>query len=246
MKTIFTLLLATLFSSAAFAYDEGKLTVTVATKNSVQILIDGRAYQDDDNTFVVNNIQAGNHTIKIYKASKNNGRNIRNDRRSNDLLFSSTVYVRPAYHVDVMINRFGKALVDEKAIADRNGAWGDDDWNNGNGNGGYGNNGGYNNGGYNTSQAMSDYDFNQLVVKIKNQWFGSGKLNAAKDGVNNNYLNTTQVRQIVQIFSSEADKLELAKLAYRKIVDQQNFRQLYDLFSYQGQTELDNYTRYNR
>jgi hypothetical protein len=83
-------------------------------------------------------------------------------------------------------------------------------------------------------------------VKIKNQWFGSGKLNAAKDGVNNNYLNTTQVRQIVQIFSSEADKLELAKLAYRKIVDQQNFRQLYDLFSYQGQTELDNYTRYNR
>src|SRR5215216_7301619 len=131
MKIIFTLLFATVFTSA-FAYDEGKLTITVASNKNIQVYVDGRAYQDNDNSFVLNNIQSGNHTIKIYRTTNNNngrGRNNRNNDRRNDLIYSSTVYVRPAYHVDVMINRFGKAMVDERAIADKNGNWNDEDWN---------------------------------------------------------------------------------------------------------------------
>lgn len=119
----------------------------------------------------------------------------------------------------------------------------DDDYGRNNGsygsnNGSYGNNGGWNN---NYSNAMSDADFNQLLQKIRGQWFG--KLSTAKTSVTNNYLATYQVRQILQIFSSENDKLQLAELAYRNTVDQNNFRQLYDLFSYQGQAALDNYIR---
>ncbi|MGZ3837565.1 MAG: DUF4476 domain-containing protein [Flavisolibacter sp.] len=116
-----------------------------------------------------------------------------------------------------------------------------------NNNGGYGNNDGYgNNGSYDNrnnsyNNAMSDADFNHLVQKIRSQWFG--KLNSAKTAVGNNYFNTYQVRQILQIFSSESDKLQLAELAYRNTVDPNNFRQLYDLFSYQGQNALDNYIR---
>jgi len=238
MKTVFTLLLATIFSSAAFAYDEGKLTISVPANSNVQVFIDGRVYQDNDNNFVLNNVQPGNHTIKIYKMGRKNnngnGKNNRNDKR-NELIYSSTVYVRPSYHVDVMINRFGKALVDEKALSDRNGSWDEnDDWND---------DGGYNNDGYNNGyhQAMNDNEFNQLVQKIRNQWFG--KLGTAKDALNSNYFNIYQVRQVLQIFSSENDKLELTKLVYKNLVDRQNFRQLYDLFSYNGQTELDRYVR---
>ena len=66
---------------------------------------------------------------------------------------------------------------------------------------------------------------------------------AAKDGVNNNYLNIYQVKQILQLFSSESDKLDLEKLSYKNLVDRQNFRQIYELFSYQSQTELDRYVR---
>ena len=245
MKNIFTLLLVTA-SASAFAYDGGKLTISVPSSKNIQVYVDGRAYQDNDNTIVLNNIQAGNHSITIYKTSRNAnanngsyGRNNQRDKKNNrgDVLYSSNVYVRPSYHVDVMINRFGKALVDERAI---NGNYqnDDDDWyDNGSANGGY-NNGGYNNGYH---QAMSDYDFNQLVQKIRSQWLG--KQAAARDALNSNYFNTNQVRQILQIFSSENDKLELAKLSYRNTVDQQNFRQLYDLFSYQSQSELDRYIR---
>jgi hypothetical protein len=243
MKTIFTLLLATVFTSA-FAYDEGRLTISVAVKNA-QVYVDGRIYQDDDNNFVLNNIQPGNHTIKIYRmVSKSNGygsaRNSRKNVQKNELVYASTVYVRPSYHVDVMVNRFGKALVDEKAIANRNANWEDDDWNDGNS--GY-DNGGYNNGGYNNGyqQAMSDYDFNQLVQKIRNQWIG--KIATARDAVISNYFNTGQVRQIMQLFSSESDKLDLAKISYKNVVDKQNFRQVYDLLGYQSQDELDRYVR---
>ena len=236
MKMMFTLLLATL-SASAFAYDGGKLTITVALPKNIQVYVDGRAYQNNDNTFVLNNIQPGNHTITIYKNGRsanygNNGYG-RNGRRGNynqgDVLYNSNVYVRPSYHVDVMINRFGKALVDERVINgyyDDENSWYDDP-----------------NGGYNNSyhQPMSDYDFNQVLQRIRNQWFG--KLNTARDAVNAAYFNAYQVKQVVQIFSSENDRLELAKLSYKNVVDKQNFRQLYDLFSYQSQTELDRYTK---
>ena len=236
MKTIFTLLLVTVFTTA-FAYDEGKLTITVASQKNIKVYVDGRIYESDENNFVLNNIQPGNHTIKIYKKARknNNNRNSKNDRNDNnrnDLIYSSTVYVKPSTHVDVMINRFGKAMVDEKVLSNRNNDWGEDDWNN---------DGGYNNGNQGYNKAMSEYDFNQLVQKIRNQWFG--KMTTAKDGVNNNYLNIYQVKQILQLFSSESDKLELAKLSYKNLVDRQNFRQIYELFSYQSQTELDRYVR---
>jgi hypothetical protein len=248
MKIIFTLLFATVFTSA-FAYDGGKLTISVASNKNVQVYVDGRAYQDQDNNYVLNNIQSGNHTIQIYSNASNannngygngnNGygknRNVRNDRKN--LVYSSTVYVRPSYHVDVMINRFGKALVDEKLIS---GNGYDDEYDNGYDNG-YGN-GGYDNGyGNGYHQAMSDNEFSQMLQKIRNQWFG--KLGTARDAVNSNYLNTYQLKQVLQLFSSESDKLELAKLSYKNIVDRQNFRQLYDLFSYQSQTDLDKYVR---
>jgi hypothetical protein len=238
MKTIFTLLLATVFTSAAFAYDGGKLTITVAAAKNVQVYVDGRLYQDNDNSFVLNNIEAGNHTITVYKNTNNNGygNNGRNGRRDNrndqrNVLYNSSVYVRNSYHVDVMINRFGKALVDEKVIGS-NRSDNDDDWYDND----YGND--YNNG-YN--QAMSDRDFSQLLQKIRNQWIG--KISTARDAIGSNYFNTYQIKQMLQIFSSENDKLELAKFSYKSIVDRQNFRQLYDLFSSRSQSELDRYVK---
>jgi len=243
MKNIFTLFLA-FISLSAFAYDGGKLTITLPSSKNVQVYIDGRFYGNNNNSIVLDNVQPGNHSVAIYKNSRNEsanngnyGRNQR-DRKKNvgDVVYSSNIYIRPNYHVDIMINRFGKALVDERAITNyRNN---DDDWYEDN----QGNDG-YNNGGYNSSyhQAMSDYDFNQLLQKIRNQWIG--KLSTVKDAMNGNYFSTGQVKQMLQVFSSENDRLDLAKLSYRNLVDRQNFRQLYDLFSYQSQSELDGYVR---
>ncbi|ANE50369.1 DUF4476 domain-containing protein [Flavisolibacter tropicus] len=241
MKAIFTFLFATSIATSAFAYNEGKLTITLASKSNMQVVVDGRAYQQNDNSIVLNDVQPGNHRIQIYKAYRNgngNGRG-RNDR--NELLYATTVQVKPNYHVDVMVNRFGKALVDEQALRS-NGRWNDDDdWYGDNNSGGYNNNGDYNN---KYNQAMSESAFNQFLQQVKTQWFNNGKMNTAKDGLSRNYFATSQVRQVLQLFSSENDKLELAKLAYRNTVDQRSYYQLYDVFSFQStKDELDRYIK---
>ena len=43
--------------------------------------------------------------------------------------------------------------------------------------------------------------------------------------------------------SAESNRLELAKASYDNIVDQANFSQLYDLFSYSSRNELEIYVR---
>jgi hypothetical protein len=228
MKSFFTLLLATAFTTSAFAYNEGKLTVTFAAKSNVQVVIDGRTYQQNDNSIVLNDIQPGNHRIQIYKAKRNG-----NGRDRNELLYNTVVQVRPNYHVDIMVNRFGKALVDERSLRN-NESWDNEDWYDDHNNDGYGNN-------YN--RAISENAFNQFVQRIRSQWL-SGKMNTAKDGLSRNYFTTQQVRQVLQLFSSESDKLELAKLAYRNTVDQRYYYQLYDVFSFQSsKDELDRYIR---
>ena len=232
MKAIFTLLLATVFGSA-FARNEGKLTISVVSNKKFQVYVDGRQYHDRDGLYVLNHIQPGNHNIQVYRQSGNNNNgngNSRNRDRRGELLYSSTIYVRPSYHVDVMINRFGKALVDERSLAGRNGRWEEDDWDNDEYNG--------------NRQAISDYDFSQLLQRIRSQWFG--RLGNAKDAISQNYFYTSQTRQILELFTSENEKLELVKLSYAKLVDRQNFRQLYDLFSYSYQAELDRYVRDHR
>lgn len=228
MKALITLLLATTFSSAAFARDEGRLSITLAAQSNVQVLIDNRVYHLNDNAIVLNKIRPGHHTIQVYR-TVNNNRNNRSNR--NRLLYSSAVHVKPNYHVDIMINSFGRALVDERDLRYHNDGWKDDD--------SYADDRYY--------QAMSDREFNRFVQKIRSQWFENGKMSVAKDGFTERHFATQQVRQVLQLFAADRDKLELAKLAYRNTTDQRNYHQLYDVFSFQrSRNELDQYIRNNR
>lgn len=115
------------------------------------------------------------------------------------------------------------------------GGW---DRNGNNGNGGYRNDGGYGN------RQMSDYDFNRELSNISNQRGDYQKASAAKQTINANFLSSMQVKQILQQFSFESDKLDIAKLGYDKTVDKQVFfATVNDLFSYSGKDELSRYIR---
>jgi len=240
MKTIFTLLLASIVSTA-FARDEGRLSISVVSSKSLQVYIDGRQYRLEEGALTLNNVQPGNHRIQVYRAadgyygnSNSNGRSRNNDRRG-EAIYSSTIYLRPSYHLDVTINRFGKALVDERALSNRGWEDDEDNWNGNYNGGGYGN-------GY--TRAMSNSDFDNLLQRIRGQWFG--RLGTTRDAISENYFTTAQLRQILVLFSAESEKLDLAKLGLYRLTDRQNFRQLYDLFSYSSQIELDRYQRENR
>lgn len=250
MKTLFTFLLSGLVALSAMAADvTGRITVSFTGNRDYRVLIDGRSYAAS-NRIYLNDVRPGRHTIEVYPAQSNN-------RRRVPPLYSASFTVRSRYDMNIKVLPNGRVQFDEKRSGngsydrnhrdwnDRDDRYGRDrddrdwrdqdnrDWRDRD-----------NNGSYNDySRAMSDVDFNAFLQRIRSQWFGNGKMNTARDGINSNYFTTHQVRQVLQIFSSESDRLELAKLSYRKLEDARNFTQLYDLFSRSGQEELDRYTR---
>jgi hypothetical protein len=102
------------------------------------------------------------------------------------------------------------------------------------------------NGGYantNTYKApMSDASFNQIYSKARNHFFQKNTLNEIRTAFSTttNNFTTDQVRKLLLLARTDADKLALAKLGYKRTVDPINYSQLLDLFTIQSnQTELD-------
>ena len=97
-----------------------------------------------------------------------------------------------------------------------------------------------------TRIAMKDDDYNVLYRDIQNR-FGLGAKMSALQNVfanENYYFTVAQARQLIQLVSSESNRLELAKASYNNIVDQSNFNQVYDVLSSTGsRNELEVFVR---
>jgi hypothetical protein len=89
---------------------------------------------------------------------------------------------------------------------------------------------------------MSDASFTQIYNKARGHFFQKNTLNEIRTAFSNtsNDFTTDQIRQLLLLAKTEADKLALAKLAYPRAVDPINYSQLLDLFTIQSnRTELD-------
>jgi hypothetical protein len=141
---------------------------------------------------------------------------------------------------------------------DRDHNWNDRDTRSGdrdNRTGGYGNNGGYGNGGYdnnnggygnggNLGRVMSDNEFNRVLDNISRERGENNMMKSATQIISTNSFTSEQVKEMLQLFSFENNKLDLAKLAYDKTVDQRNFYVVNDVFSYgNSKDELARYIR---
>ena len=131
MKTIFTLLLSTIFSIASLAYDGTRLTVTSISHNKMLVEVDGRTYNLDGNTVSIANIRPGPHTVRVLREMKRKtGWGISNGNRREEVIYSIRATLRDGYHFDILVNRFGKVMIDERRI-DPNDEWYmDDDYDN--------------------------------------------------------------------------------------------------------------------
>jgi len=97
-----------------------------------------------------------------------------------------------------------------------------------------------------TKVAMKEADFNVLYRDVQNRYGLNAKMSALESifANENYYFTVAQARQLIQLVSSETNRLELAKASYNNIVDQVNFNQLYDvLSSTASRNELENYVR---
>lgn len=90
--------------------------------------------------------------------------------------------------------------------------------------------------------AMCGSDFNQLKQTIGNAGFENTRLSIFKQALPYNYFTTTQVRELMDLFWFEGTKLDVAKLAYDKTIDQNNYYLVNNEFSFSGSVDdLGNY-----
>ena len=258
MKTIFTLLLSTLFTLSSTAREGTRLTISSVSNKKMYVEVDGRRYSLDGNTVSVRGIRTGYHNVRIFRELKK-GRSVWNfgiGNKREETLYSSRVYLKDGYHFDILINRFGKAMADEHRI-DRNDDWynddddrynrdynsnrdGDKDWDNNKDNRDnrdprYDND---------YTRAMSDYDFSQAKESIRKEWFENTRINTAKQVIDRNYFTSQQVKEILLLFTFENNRLDIAKYAYGRTVDKGNYFIVNDAFAFNNnKEELARYIR---
>jgi hypothetical protein len=124
----------------------------------------------------------------------------------------------------------------------RDGQWGYQDQDSHDGRIGNRDDRGYNDNSYN--KTMNDFEFSRVLSSIQKEWSESNKMKSASQIINTSFFTTVQVKQMLQLFNFENNKLELAKQAYAKTIDQRNYFMINDVFSYSSsKDELARYIR---
>lgn len=255
MKTIFTLFSSLLLSAAVFATDAKPKSLLFVKSNvagALTVVVDGKRFESNTNSIIIKDVNAGFHSIKVYRLKTNGVFSLFSKRL--EMVYNSSLSVKPATQIDLTIDRFGRITLQESKIFhgregrgwdndyDRNGRDDDHDFDFDHDGkfGDYDNHYGY------TSEmsGMNDREFSRLLQDIKKEWLESNKLKSATQIVKTTNLSSAQVKQLVLLFSFETNKLELAKQAYITTVDKKNYYMLNDVFSFNSsRDELARYIR---
>jgi hypothetical protein len=89
---------------------------------------------------------------------------------------------------------------------------------------------------------MSEQDFQSAKMSISSKSFEDSKLTMAKQVLTSNCMLCSQVRDLMNLFSFEATKLDFAKFAFSRVFDQGNYYKLNDAFTFESSIdELNDY-----
>lgn len=210
---IFTLM-AFLFSLSLQAANV-QLSISSATDISY-VTLNGRKYNVNgrNNELSLSNLTVGRYQVKIY-VKERGGRNGR--FQTDKLMYQGNIQLRNGYHTDVYVNRFGRVFTDNVRIT-RNGGF-----NPGNGRWGF--------------QPISSSGFLSLKNAIKNAGFDQTKLTIAKQASEENDFTTDQVKELMDLFSFESSKIDLAKTYYESVIDQDRYTDIYNTFAFSSSKE---------
>lgn len=87
------------------------------------------------------------------------------------------------------------------------------------------------------AQPLNQAEFAEWKKAVANQSFSEPKMQVVKIGLSSNWVTTEQVRELMQLFSFESSKLELAKLAYEKTVDRNRYYAVNSEFSFSSSVD---------
>lgn len=224
MKKIFTLLFVSLLSLSLLAFDGSRLSISsVATSTVISVEVDGRKFTMKDNSITLSYLSEGRHRVVIFREKSSNG-----FRKKREVVYNNFITLRRGFHLDITVNRFGKVLIDEQRI-NLNDDWynDEDDYYNSD-------NDGWNNG---YKNVMSTREFNDVKEQIRKEWFENNRLLSVKHIVDKSYFTTEQVKELMLLFTFESNRLEVAKYAYCKTVDQRNYFRVNDALTFSSTKE---------
>lgn len=188
--------------------------------SSFKIIVDNYHY-NNENFFKLNNIRPGIHHIKVIKRKKNT----HGYGMFTQVLYNGTVNIPRNSRVMATVTPNRKLNL--KIIKKHKG-------------GQYHNQHNHNQCGSTCDQSiganwinnncvgnynyvMNPNSFNQLIKTMNNANFDSRKFNIAEQAIQQNNFSTEQVVTLVNQFTFDSSRLKLAKLAYTKTVDKENY-----------------------
>lgn len=86
---------------------------------------------------------------------------------------------------------------------------------------------------------ISNETFQEIVTAIKKAQYENDRIIVAKEKLVNNCMNTQQVQKLMEIFTHDREKMELAKNAYAITIDKDNYKILVENFQFsENKTEF--------
>jgi hypothetical protein len=89
---------------------------------------------------------------------------------------------------------------------------------------------------------MGSSDFESFKSSVESKSFEDSKLTIAKQVINNNCLTSSQVREVMKLFSFEDTRLNFAKYAYGHTYDTGNYYKVNDAFTFES--SIDDLNKY--
>ncbi|HEY1869524.1 MAG TPA: DUF4476 domain-containing protein, partial [Chitinophagaceae bacterium] len=71
--------------------------------------------------------------------------------------------------------------------------------------------------------AIRENDLDRVLWAISKESSEANRMESASQVIKTNYFTAEQVKQLMNLFCTEQNKLEIAKLAYDRTVDQSNY-----------------------
>jgi hypothetical protein len=194
-------------------------TVTIrftgTNKNrNFQAVLDGTSYYSNSTAtaagkkVTISSLQPGNHTLVIYNINNNRyNSGVTGANTSGKAVYTKRFTTRTGYDMNIAIRGNGQVTFTEKRNSDPINPT--------------------------TVTPMSATTFNNLFNKVRSSWSQSTRISSVRSAFisTTNYFTSDQVGKLLTLITSEASRLELAKLVYPRVTDKANYRELTELFT---------------
>jgi hypothetical protein len=233
-KIIFTLALSLAIFSASAYRGSSEINLKLYDNSVFSVIFDNVPYNYYTSSYNFESVSPGSHFITVMRNQSYGYYSVP------VTLFSGYVYIPVNVKMFSMINMYGSFVtISQSPLYAADDTYNDDipiyntDYNDA-GWGSYGNyyNGSYGNSYTDFSPCMSQLSFMSLVSSVSNATFESSKIKIASEAISLNYMTSSQVLMLLNCFTFESSKLEIAKLAYAKVIDKENFFKVNNAFTF--------------